>query len=94
MARTVEVTELLLREAQQSLLETSMALEDVVPVCEDLDNAGYWSVECWGGTAFRSGIRFSKRRSVGEIADLSPAAAQDQAANATARTEPGCPSKL
>jgi methylmalonyl-CoA carboxyltransferase 5S subunit len=57
MARTVEVTELLLREAQQSLLETSMALEDLVPVCEDLDNAGYWSVECWGGTAFHSCIR-------------------------------------
>ncbi len=50
MARTVEITELLLREAQQSLLETSMALEDVVPVFEDLDNASYWSVECWGGT--------------------------------------------
>jgi methylmalonyl-CoA carboxyltransferase 5S subunit len=58
MARPVEVTELLLREAQQSLLETSMALEDVVPVCEDLDNAGYWSVECWGGVAFNSCIRF------------------------------------
>jgi methylmalonyl-CoA carboxyltransferase 5S subunit len=58
MARTVEITELLLREAQQSLLETSMALEDVVPVCEDLDNAGYWSVECWGGMAFNSCIRF------------------------------------
>ena len=58
MARTVEITELLLREAQQSLLETSMALEDLVPVCEDLDNAGYWSVECWGGTAFNSFIRF------------------------------------
>jgi len=58
MARTVEVTELLLREAQQSLLETSMALEDLVPVCEDLDNAGYWSVECWGGAAFNSCIRF------------------------------------
>jgi methylmalonyl-CoA carboxyltransferase 5S subunit len=57
MARTVEVTELLLREAQQSLLETSMALEDVRPVCEDLDNAGYWSVECWGGAAFSSCIR-------------------------------------
>jgi len=56
--RTVEITELLLREAQQSLLETSMALEDVVPVCEDLDNAGYWSVECWGGVAFNSCIRF------------------------------------
>ncbi len=58
MARIVEVTELLLREAQQSLLETSMALEDVVPVCEDLDNAGYWSVECWGGAAFNSCMRF------------------------------------
>src|SRR5271157_3228497 len=58
MARSVEVTELLLREAQQSLLETSMALEDLVPVCEDLDNAGYWSVECWGGTSFNSCIRF------------------------------------
>jgi methylmalonyl-CoA carboxyltransferase 5S subunit len=54
----VEITELVLREAQQSLLETSMALADVAPVCEDLDNAGYWSVECWGGTAFDSCIRF------------------------------------
>ena len=58
MPRTVEITELLLREAQQSLLETSMALEDVIPVFEDLDNAGYWSVECWGGTSFSSCIRF------------------------------------
>jgi methylmalonyl-CoA carboxyltransferase 5S subunit len=58
MPRTVEVTELLLREAQQSLLETSMTLEDLAPVCEDIDNAGYWSVECWGGTAFYSCIRF------------------------------------
>ncbi len=58
MARTVEFTELLLREAQQSLLETSMALKDVVPVFEDLDNAGYWSVECWGGTSFNTCIRF------------------------------------
>ena len=57
MARTVEITDLLLREAQQSLLETSMALDDLVPVCEDLDNAGYWSVECWGGMAFHSCIR-------------------------------------
>jgi methylmalonyl-CoA carboxyltransferase 5S subunit len=58
MARTVEVTELLLREAQQSLLKASMALDDIAPVFEDLDNAGYWSLECWGGTAFHSSIRF------------------------------------
>ncbi len=58
MARIVEVTELLLREAQQSLLESSMTLEDLAPVCDDIDNTGYWSVECWGGTAFHSRIRF------------------------------------
>jgi Methylmalonyl-CoA mutase len=54
IARTVEITELLLREAQESLLETGMAIEEVVPVCEDLDNAGYWSVECWGGIGTQS----------------------------------------
>jgi len=58
MARTIEVTELALRDAHQSLLATRMALEDMVPVCEDLDKAGYWSVECWGGATFDACIRF------------------------------------
>ena len=57
MARTIEVTDLILRDAQQSLLETSMALGDLIPVCEDLDNAGYWSLEVWGGASFDSCIR-------------------------------------
>jgi methylmalonyl-CoA carboxyltransferase 5S subunit len=57
MARIIEVTDLILRDAQQSLLETSMALEDIIPVCEDLDNAGYWSLEVWGGASFDSCIR-------------------------------------
>ncbi len=42
MPRTIEVTELVLRDAHQSLMATRMALEDMVPACEDLDNAGYW----------------------------------------------------
>ena len=58
MARLVEVTELTLRDAHQSLLATRMALEDMVPVCEELDNAGYWSIECWGGATFDACIRF------------------------------------
>jgi methylmalonyl-CoA carboxyltransferase 5S subunit len=58
MPRTIEVTELILRDAHQSLLATRMAMEDMVPVCEDLDNAGYWSLECWGGATFDSCIRF------------------------------------
>ena len=58
MSRVIEVTELALRDAHQSLLATRMALEDMIPVCEDLDNAGYWSLECWGGATFDACIRF------------------------------------
>src|ERR1700740_3468004 len=58
MPRTVEVTELVLRDGHQSLLATRMALEDMVPACEDIDQAGYWSVECWGGATYDSCIRF------------------------------------
>lgn len=58
MARLIEVTELALRDAHQSLLATRMAMEDMIPACEDIDNAGYWSVECWGGATFDACIRF------------------------------------
>jgi methylmalonyl-CoA carboxyltransferase 5S subunit len=58
MPKTIEVTELILRDAHQSLMATRMAMEDMVPACEDIDNAGYWSVECWGGATFDSCIRF------------------------------------
>ncbi|MGC9157354.1 MAG: methylmalonyl-CoA carboxytransferase subunit 5S [Terracidiphilus sp.] len=58
MPRVIEVTELALRDAHQSLFATRMALDDMIPVCEDIDNAGYWSVECWGGATFDSCIRF------------------------------------
>ena len=54
----VEVTELILRDAHQSLMATRMATEDMVPACEDLDQAGFWSLECWGGATFDSCIRF------------------------------------
>src|SRR5512135_1458039 len=58
MAKTIDVTELALRDAHQSLMATRMALEDMIPACEDLDKAGYWSVECWGGATFDACIRF------------------------------------
>src|SRR5437588_6472859 len=56
--RIVQVTELILRDAHQSLMATRMAMEDMVPACEDLDKAGFWSVECWGGATFDACIRF------------------------------------
>jgi methylmalonyl-CoA carboxyltransferase 5S subunit len=58
MSRVIEITDVILRDAHQSLLATRMAMEDMVPACEDLDNAGYWSLECWGGATFDSCIRF------------------------------------
>jgi len=58
MSRIVEITELALRDAHQSLLATRMALDDMIPACNDIDNAGYWSVECWGGATFDSCVRF------------------------------------
>ncbi|MCM0622638.1 methylmalonyl-CoA carboxytransferase subunit 5S [Nocardioides bruguierae] len=56
--REVGVTELALRDAHQSLMATRMALEDMVGACEDIDAAGYWSVECWGGATYDACIRF------------------------------------
>jgi methylmalonyl-CoA carboxyltransferase 5S subunit len=58
MSRQIDVTELILRDAHQSLLATRMALEDMAPACADLDRAGYWSIECWGGATFDAAIRF------------------------------------
>src|SRR5437868_13523847 len=58
MPKKIEITELVLRDAHQSLMATRVALEDMVPVCEDLDNAGFWSLECWGGATYDSCIRF------------------------------------
>jgi methylmalonyl-CoA carboxyltransferase 5S subunit len=58
MAKTIDVTELILRDAHQSLMATRMAMEDMIPACADLDQAGYWSVECWGGATFDACIRF------------------------------------
>jgi methylmalonyl-CoA carboxyltransferase 5S subunit len=58
MPKIIDITELILRDAHQSLMATRMAMEDMVPACEDLDHAGFWSVECWGGATFDSCIRF------------------------------------
>ena len=58
MSKKIDVTELVLRDAHQSLMATRMSLEDMVPACEDIDKAGYWSVECWGGATYDACIRF------------------------------------
>lgn len=56
--KPIKVTELLLRDAHQSLLATRMRLDDMLPVCEALDNIGYYSLEVWGGATFDACLRF------------------------------------
>jgi pyruvate carboxylase subunit B len=56
----VRVTELVLRDAHQSLLATRMRTEDMLPACPQLDAVGFWSLEAWGGATFDASIRFLK----------------------------------
>jgi methylmalonyl-CoA carboxyltransferase 5S subunit len=58
MTKKIEITDVILRDAHQSLMATRMAMEDMIPALADLDQAGYWSLECWGGATFDSCIRF------------------------------------
>lgn len=57
MAR-VRITDLTLRDAHQSLFATRMLTSDMLPVAAQLDSAGFWSLETWGGATFDSCIRF------------------------------------
>ena len=54
----VHITDLVLRDAHQSLLATRMRTEDMLPIAAKIDRAGYWSIEMWGGATFDSMMRF------------------------------------
>ncbi|MEE2003103.1 sodium-extruding oxaloacetate decarboxylase subunit alpha [Alkalimonas sp. MEB108] len=58
MSKPLLLTELVLRDAHQSLLATRMRLEDMLPIAEKLDKVGYWSMESWGGATFDACIRY------------------------------------
>lgn len=52
------ITEVVLRDAHQSLLATRMRIDDMLPIAEKLDQVGFWSVESWGGATFDACIRY------------------------------------
>src|SRR2546422_1828254 len=56
--KPVGITELVLRDGNQSLLATRMRIEDILPICEELDRIGYFSAEVWGGATFDACIRY------------------------------------
>ena len=52
------ITEVVLRDAHQSLFATRMRLDDMLPIAAKLDEMGYWSLETWGGATFDACIRY------------------------------------
>ncbi|OAN17480.1 oxaloacetate decarboxylase [Photobacterium jeanii] len=58
MSKPLAITDVVLRDAHQSLFATRLRLEDMLPIAEQLDNLGYWSLETWGGATFDACIRY------------------------------------
>ena len=56
--RALGITDVILRDAHQSILATRMRLDDMLPIAAKLDQVGFWSVESWGGATFDSCIRY------------------------------------
>ncbi|MGZ5614200.1 MAG: sodium-extruding oxaloacetate decarboxylase subunit alpha [Methylobacter sp.] len=56
----IHITDVILRDAHQSLIATRLRTEDMLPACQMLDDIGYWSLECWGGATFDACLRFLK----------------------------------
>lgn len=56
--KQIHITETVLRDAQQSLIATRMPFSDFQGILDDMDKAGYHSVECWGGATFDSCLRY------------------------------------
>ncbi|MCQ3830424.1 sodium-extruding oxaloacetate decarboxylase subunit alpha [Microbulbifer elongatus] len=52
------ITDVVLRDAHQSLFATRMRLDDMLPIAEKLDKVGFWSLESWGGATFDACIRY------------------------------------
>jgi len=67
------ITDTILRDAHQSLIATRMRTEDMLPICEQLDKIGYWSLEVWGGATFDSCVRFLKEDPWQRLQDLKTA---------------------
>ncbi|XOV81471.1 MAG: sodium-extruding oxaloacetate decarboxylase subunit alpha [bacterium] len=52
------ITDVILRDAHQSLLATRMRIDDMLPIAEKLDAVGFWALESWGGATFDACIRY------------------------------------
>ena len=59
-SKKLGITEVVLRDGNQSLLATRIKTEDLLPIAHALDQIGYWSIESWGGATFDACLRYLK----------------------------------
>ena len=58
--KNIRFVDTTLRDGQQSLIATRMTIEEMMPILEDMDNAGFYAVEVWGGATFDATMRYLK----------------------------------
>ncbi|WP_439437249.1 sodium-extruding oxaloacetate decarboxylase subunit alpha [Salinivibrio costicola] len=58
MSTPLAITDVVLRDAHQSLFATRLRLDDMLPIAAELDQIGFWSLETWGGATFDACIRY------------------------------------
>ena len=56
--KPIGITDVVLRDASQSLLATRVRIDDMLPIAAKLDEVGFWSLESWGGATFDACIRY------------------------------------
>jgi pyruvate carboxylase subunit B len=74
----IHITELVLRDGHQSMIATRLRTEDMLPICKQLDNIGFWSIEAWGGATFDACVRFLKEDPWERLAKLRKALPNSQ----------------
>lgn len=58
MKKSIKIVETVLRDGHQSLAATRMRTEQMLPILEEMDQAGYYALECWGGATFDACLRY------------------------------------
>ena len=76
------ITDVVLRDAHQSLFATRLRIDDMLPIAEKLDQVGFWSLESWGGATFDACIRYLGEDPWDRIRELKKAMPNTPTANA------------
>lgn len=78
MSKKIHITELVLRDGHQSMIATRLRTDDMLPICNKLDDIGFWSIEAWGGATFDACVRFLKEDPWERLAKLRKALPNSQ----------------